>query len=176
MMLRFILPVLLSLTLSSCASLSKEECLAGNWNDIGFNDGRNGYRTSYLNKHKKACAEYGVKADREAYLQGHKKGLLTYCTPSNARRVGERGSSYQGVCPADKESDFLRHYEYGRDIHDAKQKINNVSDDIRNKEEQLHIEKNASIRNTLRNEIRALDDLMHTLRHRLNDLLDNPPR
>lgn len=44
----FIISLLLSL--SACATISKEECLNGYWEEIGFRDGTNGRTSDYLQK------------------------------------------------------------------------------------------------------------------------------
>ena len=175
-MLRIGFLILLAFALNGCASLSKEECLAGNWNDIGHRDGRQGYKTASLDAHFKSCAEHGVRHDRDRYMQGYKQGLNVYCTPTNGRRVGEAGRTYHYVCPANKEEAFLRQHRYGRELYDAEKKISSARSDLDSKEEKLRVEKNSSIRTTLRSEIAALDDLIRTLKRNYNHLRDNPPR
>lgn len=54
----FIISLLLSL--SACATISKEEFLNDNWEEIGFRDGTNGRTSGYLQKHAKACSKTGV--------------------------------------------------------------------------------------------------------------------
>jgi len=176
MKLRFIVLLMLALGLSGCASLSKEQCLAGNWDEVGYRDGRQGYKTISLDKHTESCAEYGVRPNREQYKQGYNKGIAFYCTPSNGRHIGERGDYYHYVCPPNLEPEFLDNYRYGKELHDAKDKIEDTQNDLRKKEDQLRIEKNASIRDSLRSEISALDDLVRTLQRNYNHLRDNPPR
>ena len=46
--------------LSSCATLSKQECLVGDWQAIGYNDGVAGYQSDRLASHAKACAKASV--------------------------------------------------------------------------------------------------------------------
>lgn len=53
-MLRFALSVtaLSSIyLLSGCATLSKEECMVGDWQTIGYNDGVAGYHSERLTSH-----------------------------------------------------------------------------------------------------------------------------
>jgi len=175
MSLRFVLLLMLVIGLSSCASLSKDQCLAGNWDDIGYRDGRQGYKPESLDAHTKSCAEYGVRPNRDQYKQGYNKGISVYCSPSNGRHVGEAGRYYHYVCPANLEPDFLRQYRYGKELYDADKKIKDTRDDLTKKENQLRVEKNASIRDSLRSEISALDDLIRTLQRNYNNLQDNPP-
>ncbi|MCK4743486.1 MAG: DUF2799 domain-containing protein [Sulfuriflexus sp.] len=175
MMLRSIFVLMLAFGLSGCASLSKEQCLAGNWSDIGYRDGRQGYKPESIDTHAKACAEHGVRPSREKYTQGYNKGIRTYCSPSNGRHVGEANRYYHHVCPADLEPEFLENYRYGKKLYDADKKIKTAIDDLRKKEDQLRVEKNSVVRDTLRSEISALDDLLRTLQRTYNHLLDHAP-
>ena len=56
--------------LSSCASMSEQECLSANWLDQGFRDGRNGQPLRRFEEHRQACAKVGVRPDQRLYLQG----------------------------------------------------------------------------------------------------------
>jgi len=176
MILRSIFVLVLAFGLSGCASLSKEQCLAGNWNEIGYRDGRQGYKTESLDAHAKSCAEHGVRPNREQYTQGYDKGIRVYCSASNGRHVGEAGRYYHYVCPADLEPEFLRHYRYGKELHDVKAKIDTAQSELTKKEDQLRVEKNASVRDALRSEISARDDLIRTLQRTYNHLIDHAPR
>ncbi|TQV76582.1 DUF2799 domain-containing protein [Aliikangiella marina] len=105
---------LLLVTLSGCATLSKSECLTADWQIIGLEDGANGRPTSYIGNHRSACADYGVKPDLNAYLAGHKNGVRQYCSYQTGYNLGERGSSYNKVCPKAQYSQFAAGYERGR--------------------------------------------------------------
>jgi hypothetical protein len=45
--------------------------------------------------------------------------LLVYCTRERGFAEGREGHSYQGVCPAPLEADFVPAYEDGRVVHAA---------------------------------------------------------
>lgn len=45
---------------SSCASLSKDECVNADWRLIGYEDGSNGAGRVRIGQHRKACADHGV--------------------------------------------------------------------------------------------------------------------
>lgn len=170
----------LSITLlitSGCASLSKEECLSGNWQQIGYDDGANGRdASSNLRSHTKSCGEHGVRVNGDTYYAGHKNGLKKYCTAANGYRLGEQGLHYGGICPAELESTFLVQYNYGKSIHVATQEYNNTKTDIYNKEEQLKKETDTRIRESLRNEISTLDKLLRSQQSHLDQLSSHPPR
>jgi hypothetical protein len=112
-----------ALALGSCATMSAEQCLAGDWSGQGYADGTAGYSMSRLGEHAQACAEHGVVPDDAAYRAGWNQGILQYCTPANGFRTGRQGGGYAGVCPSDVERDFLAAYEDGRIIHVAEQAV-----------------------------------------------------
>lgn len=86
--------------LSSCATLTKEQCTMGNWQAIGYTDGVAGYYADRLASHAKACAKTGVAPDYQAWERGRQQGLKQYCTATNAYELGRRGRQLNGVCPA----------------------------------------------------------------------------
>lgn len=68
---RLVFIVVSSVTvLSSCATLSVEECMVGDWQAIGYNDGVAGYPPSRLAAHSKACAKANVTADYKSWEHG----------------------------------------------------------------------------------------------------------
>ena len=129
-----------------------------------------------LDAHFKACAEHGIRPNPQEYKQGYNKGVVIYCSPTNARQVGEANRTYHYVCPANMEEAFLRQYRYGKELYDAQKKIDSARSDLKTKEDKLRVEKNASTRESLRGEIRAIDDLIRTLQRTFNSLRNNPPR
>lgn len=92
--------------LSSCATLSKSECLASDWSSIGERDGRAGYAASRLSEHGDACAKHGIAPNVARYNEGRTRGLLSYCQLDNAFSEGVAGNSYRGVCPANSHGAF----------------------------------------------------------------------
>ncbi|GEM_PF-5015394 len=68
--------------LSGCATLSKEECLQGDWYAIGYKDGANGYGVERLAEHSEACREHGAGVQADAYTQGRRVGLTYHCAES----------------------------------------------------------------------------------------------
>ena len=47
----------------SCATMSQEQCLRGDWRAVGYGDGVDGRPMSRLDDHAKACAKAGVTPD-----------------------------------------------------------------------------------------------------------------
>ncbi len=115
-----------ALLLSSCATLSKDECVNANWRTIGYEDGTKGYPASRIGAHRSACAEYGIRPDLDQYTAGRKQGLRQFCTPSNGYQRGSQGYNYAGVCVGYNEAAFLDGYNYGRDVYKAVQRLNSL--------------------------------------------------
>lgn len=109
--------------LGSCATMSAEQCQAGDWSGQGFADGAAGLTMSRLNDHAEACAEHGITPDASAYGEGREHGLVEYCRPERGFREGRTGSAYAGVCPSYLEADFLPAYHDGQIVYQADQAL-----------------------------------------------------
>lgn len=132
-----------ALLTGSCATLSEDQCLAGDWSGIGYADGAAGRGPDRLGEHAEACAEYGVVPDADLYYASRERGLYVYCTPNNGFYVGRNGNSYGGVCPADAEPAFLSGYSDGRLVHAAQSALNQALSDessARSRADQLESE------------------------------------
>jgi hypothetical protein len=99
---------LLSLTGCSNATLSREDCLRGDWFALGVQDGSLGNTLGEFNLHQQACVEYGITPDRKQYLAGREKGLADYCKLENAVTFGLNGHLYQSVCPKEINEAFRK--------------------------------------------------------------------
>ena len=145
MRLRSIGAVLSILAMTGCASLSKEECLTGDWHGIGYQDGLQGKTEAYLAEHQQACSEHKVKLNLDQYLTGRTKGLQSYCKPDNGYRVGRNGFVYAYVCPPDMETAFLATYKKGRDFYLQEQKVRETERKIsQHKREQEKLDQDIS--------------------------------
>lgn len=107
------------LALGSCATMSAEQCMAGDWSGQGYADGASGLSMSRLSEHAEACAEHGVTPDASAYSAGREQGLVRYCTPASGFEAGRTGSGYGGVCPSYLEPDFIPAYHDGQIVHEV---------------------------------------------------------
>lgn len=130
-------PVAAALALGACATLNKEQCLSGDWRQIGRADGANGYTVERLEEHREACAEFGVGPNERAYRQGRDEGLVHYCTGARGYAEGKAGNGYRHVCPPQQEAEFLRNFRIGSTVHDFNQKIARLDEQIRSKEKAL---------------------------------------
>lgn len=109
--------------LTGCATLSKQECVMGNWQAIGFADGAAGRTPDYLSNHNKACAKVGIAADYRAWEQGRKEGLKQYCTETNAYQIGRRGVQVSPVCPANITANLERINADGRQYYSLSKQL-----------------------------------------------------
>ncbi|GAA0643578.1 DUF2799 domain-containing protein [Brevundimonas lenta] len=112
-----------ALMLGSCATMSKDQCLAGDWSGQGYSDGASGLAQSRLGEHAEACMKHGIAPDDAAYRSGWSQGVITYCTPGRGFAEGRSGNGYAGVCPAELERDFMPAYEDGRVVYAAEQAV-----------------------------------------------------
>jgi hypothetical protein len=103
--------------LGGCATMNSDECLTSDWTSIGYEDGVKGYTADRIGEHRKACAKHGVTPDLVDYQDGRSKGLLEYCQPSNGFRIGSNGGSYNSVCNAHFEGDFLDAFNMGSNLY-----------------------------------------------------------
>jgi len=115
--------------ITACASLSEEQCLIGDWQQYGREDGAHG-RSHNLHRHTKACSKHGVTPNAEQYEIGRNEGLETYCTYENGVLEGQKGAYYKNVCPGARGLDFLDGYTPSREVHLTEESIERKRDDI----------------------------------------------
>ena len=129
--------------ISSCTTLNKSECREADWQTIGLEDGAKGHPLTYISKHRKACAEYGVTPDLDQYRLGHNAGLKRFCTPANGFKQGRAGRSYNDVCPVELEGRFLAGYDTGHELHELKSEIDRMLREARTADtEKVTLEQN----------------------------------
>ncbi|MDD7910035.1 DUF2799 domain-containing protein [Pseudovibrio exalbescens] len=120
----------LSVLLAGCASLSKDECTAGDWKGIGVQDGMAGKPASRIEDHKKACSKYGVSPDLASYQAGRSIGLKSYCTIPSGFQQGRMGRSYSDACPSATAPAFQKGYSLGFELRNAHSKLDDVESRI----------------------------------------------
>lgn len=130
--------------LSSCTTMSKDECLAGAWGEKGYVDGSSGYPMTRLDDHTKACAKFQIAPNPAAYGSAREDGLRTYCTFRRGWEEGRAGNAYYGVCRPEEEQAFLPAYRGGRMLHEvedaydtAQDALNSAEARIENREDKL---------------------------------------
>lgn len=119
-----------TLALVSCATMTKDQCLAGAWGEVGYRDGSEGQPMSLLADHEKACAEYGVAPDLVAYRSARADGLNGYCRWDRGFREGREGDTYHGVCSPAQEADFLPAYRDGQMVYAADQALSTARSSV----------------------------------------------
>jgi len=129
--------LLFTLTGCSSNSVSESQCLAGDWQTIGYRDGANGYRSTQLLNHQNACVKHGVIPDRASYMAGWEQGVREYCEANNGYDVGERGEGYDNVCPDDMRDAFLAAYHSGRGLYLARSEVSDLANAISQREYRL---------------------------------------
>ena len=176
--------LLVSAGLSSCATISEDKCLAGNWQELGYRDGSNGAARDKASKIADTCAKYGVDLNFDAYLSGFSGGVQTYCTYERGFELGENGSSYNQICSGDLAADFAPGYDEGRAVYEIyrerksliavyEDKLGDIAGTQNRLEtEELSSEDEARLRKKLRRFRRQAEDTKIELRawERLHDL------
>lgn len=117
---------ILALAFLACgknATVTKNQCIAGDWQTLGYRDGAVGFRSTRLLAHQDACVEFGVIPDREPYMLGWSQGIEEFCDPNSAFMFGQSGNRHQNVCPADQRDEFLRAYKEGRTLFLARSEV-----------------------------------------------------
>ena len=122
------------IVLAACATLSEDQCRAGNWYDIGLSDGSNGRQSKFLSQHAEACAKHGIVPDASEWNRGRLEGLPLYCTRSRAYSEGTQGRRLSPVCPATLVSSLqhanqngFRFREIERDIREVEREISSIN-------------------------------------------------
>lgn len=145
-----------SIALAGCASLSKQECLNGNWEEIGFRDGTDGRETSYLQRHTKACERAAVTPVQNLWEKGRQRGLPVYCVPAKAFSVGKKGQTLRPVCPAAQMPALQAANAKGLAYHEFTEEIGELTIKIDELESQVIAEQDAVKRALILQESRAL--------------------
>ncbi len=130
------------LSLTSCATLSKNECLTANWASIGYEDGVQGQAQDRIGSHLRACADHGINPNLQEYQQGYNQGLEIFCTPQNGYIKGKSGYTYAGACTESRTSGFLLGYEAGREVYLANAELSRLRRDLQAVENRIRHLKN----------------------------------
>ncbi|MBF0274833.1 MAG: DUF2799 domain-containing protein [Nitrospinae bacterium] len=130
----FLFSLSIIFALSSCSTLSKKQCLRGDWRVIGYSDGERGYPMSRLYDHNRACQEYNVLVNEKNYEEGWWKGIGKYCVPSNGFEKGEQLKDFNNVCPREMGRGFLNGYMEGLETA-----LHNITWEYREEKEKYRI-------------------------------------
>lgn len=120
---RHLLMVVAAGLLGACAakpSVSEHQCLAGDWQTIGYHDASLGYPSTRLLSHQEACGPHGVIPQRTDYMVGWQEGLSVYCTADNGFDLGSRGKRHNGICRGADAGAFQAAYDDGWELFQAR--------------------------------------------------------
>ena len=158
------------LVLAGCATLSKDECLRGDWRALGVTDGVKGEPATRIEEHRKACAEHSIRIDEKLYMDGRAEGLRQYCQIDNAFQTGLKGRKYHGVCPPAIHPHFARCNSAAYAVYETRKDIENVHSSISSKQSRLESKKtSAKDRIHIRGEIHELESKLDDLRNKLHN-------
>ena len=177
----FLLLTSILLSISGCATLSREDCMQGSWFELGLHDGRMGKPFNRLAQHQKSCLEFNIHIDSKQYNAGRKQGLQTFCQLDNAIHIGLKGQLYQSVCPPEIHSAFQRYNDAAYGVYQSQENLKRIDDELFNMENRLlnnsisdkeHSKIMVTVRRLDRERQRLLDELYsreHSLDHLLHD-------
>lgn len=114
-------------TLAGCATtstLKAQDCPHANWHDIGYQDGLRGASSQAILKHSNTCQSQATP-DRKLWEEGRQKGLLEYCTPTNAYNLGRMGRTLTGICEHNLE-ELHRANLMGLEQYEISERINRL--------------------------------------------------
>lgn len=123
--------------LGGCAAVTEEQCVAGDWADLGKAHASVGKPTSHLDEVVKSCGKHGITPDTNAYLSGWHRGVQNYCTPLNGFTLGKQYKSKSPICPPSLASQFEHGYQLGFVIWTAENRVDDAQSDVNTLENRL---------------------------------------
>jgi hypothetical protein len=69
-MYKIVLFMIVGLMVSACQTLTKEQCQAADWQEVGYEDGLKGRPIDDFKSHRDACAKHKVVPLRKEYNLG----------------------------------------------------------------------------------------------------------
>ncbi|MBT3980385.1 MAG: DUF2799 domain-containing protein [Bacteriovoracaceae bacterium] len=103
----------LSILISGCSSISKEECQTTDWFLKGQELGSLGKSSSRAKKNMKVCQEKGVSPNLAQFRKGYEEGLADHCSYDNGKILGESGKSSSLFCKGKLKSNYINGYRVG---------------------------------------------------------------
>jgi hypothetical protein len=128
--------------LSSCASMSAEDCAVVDWRNVGYTDGVRGVLQNNDNWQVTRCRDLEAPVDLELYSRGYTEGVNRYCEPDNGYKLGLTGADYNGICRPLNEELFLDEYYLGLEVFQFEEPVRQAESDVeRLKKEEYELEK-----------------------------------
>lgn len=135
--MRIILLITWLSCIAGCASMNEAECRNADWRMIGLEDGMAGLSRAKIGDHRQACAKHNMTPDLDAYNNGHREGVISFCTEANGYKFGRSGGSYSGVCPEDLRDEFLLGFQQGKKLHKVEQELRELVSSIKRSETRI---------------------------------------
>lgn len=126
--------LLLIFILSGCASgLTPQQCKNIDGFKLGKIDGTKGRPASKVDEHIRSCPE----VDKNAYLEGRKAGIQTYCSPELAFYEGKEGRSFYNAksCDEGLRENLIAEYKKGRKVFLLSQQKREIEQQISKEQE-----------------------------------------
>lgn len=123
--------------LSSCATLSRDECKVAQWREVGYTDAAQGYSAARVADHRSACARVNVAVNLADYTAGYDEGLKLYCQPSVAYRLASQGQAYSSQCTVKRFPSLRPAYNQGVVYYQLQQERTALHHKHQEKQEQL---------------------------------------
>jgi len=122
---------------AGCATISEESCIAGSWESLGYEDGRNGKSRGHFNKIAETCTKYGILAQATEYRIGYDQGLPLYCSYDKGFDHGEAGNSIKTECREINSGPYLDGFSEGRVVFEIRREYDDLVDRYQNRREAL---------------------------------------
>ena len=119
-----------------CSTLTKEQCEKGDWQNIGFVDGKKGRPQDYINHHEKVCPISSQEKDN--YKKAHLLGLISFCTHQGGYLDGLDGLSFNNSCKGLNEKEFKNGYKKGRKLYLLKKRKSELTEKIAERKEEIN--------------------------------------
>jgi len=162
-----LLAVVVALALGGCATIPEEKCASIDWFALGVEDGRAGFASDRLVKHREACAGVKVAPDERAWLEGRRAGLADYCKLPAAVDLGLAGRGYAGVCSDPR---FGRLYTAARRVYDTRARYTTLEQQIAEKRRDIANKDTSEVRRDfLRREVIDLESQRNRARDARGD-------
>lgn len=127
---RLLLPLCITSFLVACTTLSKEQCAADKWYEIGEVDGLRGENMKLFEKHVKACKNHNITPDLASYKKGRAVGHKSYCTVQHQVDLGVEGKKYNDICSGKMVALLKEANDWGYLYHETKRALQKTEYDL----------------------------------------------
>lgn len=164
-----LLPLLASLLLAGCESMSPAECKVADWGRVGHADGTRGESDRRIADYTEDCGKVGVVPNAQLYRYGWDQGIVNFCTPANGWREGLQGNSGKAsVCQGQAGyPGFARYLEAGLQVHNTQAQMQRNTRESERLQRRLEESKSDEEKKSIRNELRHIDREQFRLRNQL---------